>query len=227
MKNNTFFVALALLGLFVANSRAVIVLQSVDWNSSVGSSLSGTWSFGSLTGTTGTGVTGAGAVLNVGWGGMPYGVGYTTSINEGVVLAAANNSTATQSFSFSSNVSSIYLFFAWVDNGTSFDFGSYNWTLVGANSAYRSGGSVVISGSSDQQTNGFLINVNETFGPGNDFVFNFINPTFTGTGGGHTVGFNLAQGAPQAVPEPGTWVAAALLVGAAGYVRWRRRIIVD
>lgn len=26
-----------------------------------------------------------------------------------------------------------------------------------------------------------------------------------------------------AVPEPGTWVAAALLVGAAGYVRWRRR----
>jgi hypothetical protein len=25
------------------------------------------------------------------------------------------------------------------------------------------------------------------------------------------------------VPEPGTWAAAALLAGAAGYVRWRRR----
>jgi hypothetical protein len=25
------------------------------------------------------------------------------------------------------------------------------------------------------------------------------------------------------VPEPGTWAAAALLVGAAGYVRWRKR----
>ena len=25
------------------------------------------------------------------------------------------------------------------------------------------------------------------------------------------------------IPEPGTWAAAALLVGAAGYVRWRRR----
>jgi hypothetical protein len=28
---------------------------------------------------------------------------------------------------------------------------------------------------------------------------------------------------PAAVPEPGTWAAAALLVGAAGYVRWRKR----
>ena len=28
---------------------------------------------------------------------------------------------------------------------------------------------------------------------------------------------------PSPVPEPGTWAAAALLAGAAGYVRWRRR----
>ena len=28
---------------------------------------------------------------------------------------------------------------------------------------------------------------------------------------------------PAPVPEPGTWAAAALLAGAAGYVRWRRR----
>jgi hypothetical protein len=28
---------------------------------------------------------------------------------------------------------------------------------------------------------------------------------------------------PAAVPEPGTWAAAALLVGGAGYVRWRKR----
>ena len=27
----------------------------------------------------------------------------------------------------------------------------------------------------------------------------------------------------SAVPEPGTWAAAALLAGAAGFVRWRRR----
>lgn len=26
-----------------------------------------------------------------------------------------------------------------------------------------------------------------------------------------------------AVPEPGTWAAAALLAGTAGYVRWRKR----
>ena len=28
---------------------------------------------------------------------------------------------------------------------------------------------------------------------------------------------------PQPVPEPGTWAAAALLLGTAGYVRWRKR----
>jgi fibronectin-binding autotransporter adhesin len=28
---------------------------------------------------------------------------------------------------------------------------------------------------------------------------------------------------PSPVPEPGTWAAAALLAGAAGYARWRRR----
>lgn len=30
-------------------------------------------------------------------------------------------------------------------------------------------------------------------------------------------------GGPAAVPEPGTWAAAALLVGGAAFVRWRRR----
>jgi formylglycine-generating enzyme required for sulfatase activity len=39
------------------------------------------------------------------------------------------------------------------------------------------------------------------------------------------VGFRLAaaSAAPAPVPEPGTWAAAVLLAGAAGYVRWRRR----
>lgn len=31
------------------------------------------------------------------------------------------------------------------------------------------------------------------------------------------------QGAPAAVPEPGTWAAAALLAGGATFLRWRRR----
>lgn len=33
--------------------------------------------------------------------------------------------------------------------------------------------------------------------------------------------FQAQNAAP--IPEPGTWAAAALLLGAAGYVRWRRR----
>lgn len=43
----------------------------------------------------------------------------------------------------------------------------------------------------------------------------------------HLLGFRVASVAsepgPAPIPEPGTWAAAALLAGAAGYVRWRRR----
>jgi len=35
--------------------------------------------------------------------------------------------------------------------------------------------------------------------------------------------FLTYTGGGQPIPEPGTWAAAALLAGAAGYVRWRRR----
>jgi len=34
---------------------------------------------------------------------------------------------------------------------------------------------------------------------------------------------NFATTAPAAVPEPGTWAAAVLLAGGAGYIRWRKR----
>lgn len=40
--------------------------------------------------------------------------------------------------------------------------------------------------------------------------------------GGDSMTLNIGA-APAAVPEPGTWAAAALLVGAAGYARLRKR----
>ena len=46
-----------------------------------------------------------------------------------------------------------------------------------------------------------------------------------GPGGSQQVSIlaNVQVTPAAAVPEPGTWAAAALLVGAAGYVRWRKR----
>jgi len=38
-----------------------------------------------------------------------------------------------------------------------------------------------------------------------------------------TASFYLNVSAPSAVPEPGTWAAAALLVGGAAFARWRKR----
>jgi hypothetical protein len=34
---------------------------------------------------------------------------------------------------------------------------------------------------------------------------------------------SASEAGPEPIPEPGTWAAAALLIGAAVYVRWRRR----
>ena len=38
-----------------------------------------------------------------------------------------------------------------------------------------------------------------------------------------TPGVAIMAGAPVLVPEPGTWAAAALLAGGAGFMRWRKR----
>jgi MYXO-CTERM domain-containing protein len=41
--------------------------------------------------------------------------------------------------------------------------------------------------------------------------------------GGEGLFITYTAGGGEPIPEPGTWAAAALLAGAAGYVRWRRR----
>lgn len=41
--------------------------------------------------------------------------------------------------------------------------------------------------------------------------------------GGQGLFVTYSGGGSEPIPEPGTWAAAALLAGAAGYVRWRRR----
>ena len=45
----------------------------------------------------------------------------------------------------------------------------------------------------------------------------------TFTGGGNTVNFSVSSAGPAAVPEPGTWAAAALLASGAALMRWRKR----
>jgi formylglycine-generating enzyme required for sulfatase activity len=64
-------------------------------------------------------------------------------------------------------------------------------------------------------------------GGGWDFSEGFLRSSsrFLGGVAGEvgSIGFRVASVPGAAVPEPGTWAAAVLLAGAAGYVRWRRR----
>ena len=64
-------------------------------------------------------------------------------------------------------------------------------------------------------------------------LFTLNNSLFTGATGTFAIEqraidggqglFITYSGGSEAIPEPGTWAAAVLLAGAAGYVRWRRR----
>jgi len=56
-------------------------------------------------------------------------------------------------------------------------------------------------------------------------TFGFRAATLNGGGGAGlaTITSFEAPGGSAAVPEPGTWAAAALLAGGAGFMRWRKR----
>ncbi len=56
------------------------------------------------------------------------------------------------------------------------------------------------------------------------FVNNLTSGLFTLELRDGDTSLNLIYNTGAAVPEPGTWAAAALLTAAAGYVRWRRRL---
>jgi hypothetical protein len=204
-----------------STTASASLVKTLDWTQQGStiptSSLSGVWSYGTVTGTTASALN-AGAVFPAVWGSLPFSAGYTTSTSEGVALGAVKLTIAPQTFSFSGPVSSLYLFFNYIDNNTAFDFGSYDWTLVGANHASRVGSRVDVNGSSDTINDGFIININESFAPGSNLSFNFINNNNIN----HSVAFNLGQGeAPSTVPEPSTYVLLSISLVAVGYARKR------
>jgi autotransporter-associated beta strand protein len=192
----------AALLLLASNSRAQaeIRLWSVDWTQQGAwptTSLGGTLNFGSgsstISGTTSAN-NNAGWVFTENFGNYAFAQGYSTSVNKAVAIATAPNTNSTQTFTFSSPVSSPYLFFNYTDKNTAFDFGSTNWSLVGATYATQSNNMVVISDTANNGGgSGFLVQINGNFGPGTNLVFGFIDYNLTNPFGGNSVGFTIAQ----------------------------------
>lgn len=86
---------------------------------------------------------------------------------------------------------------------------NYTWTILTATNG--------ITGFSADK---FLINTSAINGTGG-FANALGGGTFSILQSGNDL--NLIFTAAAGIPEPGTWAAAALLVGAAGFIRWRRR----
>lgn len=159
----------------------------------------------------------AGQLFNFDWGSMPFAAGYSTTSTSAVAIGYTSG-TSTTTVSFSQSINSLALWFNYIDSGTTFNFTGLSWSFVAGNNAYQSGNTVVSTGNNNQN-DGFLINIDGSFGPSAALSFSVDK-----TGGGDTAGFTLSSTAPPlVVPEPGTWAAAALLAGAAGYMRWRKR----
>ena len=97
-------------------------------------------------------------------------------------------------------------------NGDAINFDpaqNYTWTIATA-----AGGITGYTG-----TNQFMVNtaaVNATGG-----FSNLTSGTFSVVQSGNDL--NLVYNSSAAVPEPGTWAAAALLAGGAAFMRWRKR----
>jgi hypothetical protein len=82
-----------------------------------------------------------------------------------------------------------------------------------ANSAYYS----AIGGGTFSSSLSRLISVSAT---GADYS---IDSTLALAGGSIDLTYEYTPAGPPAVPEPGTWAAAALLAGGAAFMRWRKR----
>ena len=203
----------------VSFAKAQTSLISAQWTppgSVPTTSGSGTLLIGNTIGLTTAAIGNAGAVFNWDWSALPFANGLTlnNTTNSGIAIAVGGNSTATQTLTFSSAISSPYLWFNYIDQNTSFSFGSYDWTLLSANGAARSGNSVNVTASaSNLADSGFLVRINQDFGPSSSLTFNYISTSLASTSG-----FTVAT-----VPEPSAF--SLLAVGLGVVLRRRRRAV--
>lgn len=198
---------------------AAIILPSVNWTSG-GFPASNNFSTTNNITLTTANFGNAGSLFNFDWGGMPCAAGYATTSTSAVAIGYTIG-TSTTTVTFSESISNLSLWFNFIDPGTTFDFTGLNWTFVAGNNASRVADTVVSTGD-NSPNDGFLVNVAGSFGSSSPLSF-----TIDKTVAGDTAGFTLSAPAPPlAVPEPGTWAAAALLVGGAVFLRWRRRAAV-
>ena len=101
---------------------------------------------------------------------------------------------------------------------------TYAWTFIDTNSNVASYAATFPSHSSTNPAISYAISLASFSGSG---IIDWSSINFiTLSGGG--LELDLSMPAPlsvtaQTIPEPGTWAAAALLLGAAAYTMWRRR----
>jgi hypothetical protein len=112
------------------------------------------------------------------------------------------STTENLSLTFSQQVTNPYLFFTYLDTGTSFTF-TQPFTLAQANNATASGSTVTASGAANSQNDGFVVQMLGTYSTIN---FAYVNTTGAVQSVAFTAGANKVE-APGPLPLLGAGVA--------------------
>ena len=107
--------------------------------------------------------------------------------------------------------------------------GQFNFYRTGSYTQANTGGSAVFVNSADNWLAFSPNDAGQDFGSGFGRAGFFVtvdgpfqDPANVSYAGSYGIGSSPDPG-PAAVPEPGTWAAAALLAGGAAFMRWRKR----
>jgi len=204
--------------LFAGAGSAHAGLLAASWTqqaSSPTSSLGGTLSPATITGTTGA-FSNAGSVSTQDWNSFGFvsssGLGTITQVGNATVALgfAGNNTPTTQTFNFAPAIVNPYLFFNFTDNGETYDFssvGAGNVILVSASNASLSNG-IVTSTGGNTGSDGFIVQLAGSFSS--------VSFPINKTSAADSVYFT-------AVPEPTSMTATASAIGLAALLARTRR----
>ena len=136
-------------------------------------------------------------------------------------------------------VNNFDLVFSGLSIGTTYRVRTWHNDSYAINEGFAAGGGTITTGLSGatlvSKANGTVTHLSgaqssSAFGITDlTFIATVANPTvtYTRTGGSITAipvnGVEFTSTAGAAVPEPGTWAAAAMLAGGAAFMRWRKR----
>lgn len=195
---------------------------STSWTADTAVDGTGTGTLGSrtVTYTTVNGYGNAGITIGNNWdtslataASGPY-----SSQTAGVLGSLTDFGPTTQTISFSASITNPLLLVNFSDATSTMDFGGLTLSFLTSNNAQLTGNTIDFTGSTNSSDDGFVAQINGTFGPGSDLTFIYgTSASFD------SVAFSIAESGRQSAgtPEPATLALTLACLTALVFARRR------